>query len=420
MMRWMLAIGLAVLGTVVSIAAAGDWPQYRGPEHDGITAEKIATNWRQHPPRVIWSIPLGSSLGSISSGGGKLYAFVKQDADEAAVALDPATGKQLWTTVVDKTIIDKDGGDGPRSTPAFNDGKIYVLGTYQKLACLNAADGSVIWKHDLNDEFGGKEPAWGSAASPLVDGDRVFACCGGEKQSLLAFDKNSGKVVWKGTSEKPTHAAPIPATIAGVRQIIFYTQYGLVSVEPATGKELWKQKFQFNVSSAASPVMCGDDLVYVSAGYGSGSGAYQISLADGKWTSTEIWRRHGNKALNHWSTPIYKDGYIYGLYGFKQFKTEPLKCIEARTGKEIWSQDGFGQGQVIMAGGVLLATTDFGDLVLVQPTPDGYHEIARTHPFQGEPKCWTDPTVANGHIYARSQTGAVCLDVNLMTTGRAE
>jgi outer membrane protein assembly factor BamB len=124
--------------------------------------------------------------------------------------------------------------------------------------------------------------------------------------------------------------------------------------------------------------------------------------------SKEIWRWHGNKALNHWSTPIYTDGYIFGLYGFNQFKTEPLKCLDARTGQEMWTQDGFGQGQMILAGDNLLVQTDLGDLVLVKPDKDGYHEIARTHPFQGEPKCWTDPTVANGHIYARSQTGAVC------------
>jgi outer membrane protein assembly factor BamB len=419
-MRWMWVAGAVVLASVVSMAAAADWPQYRGPGHDGITPEKIATNWKAQPPKVVWSIPLGSSLGSISSGGGKLYVFVKQDEDEAAVALDPATGKQLWATVIDKTIIDKDGGDGPRSTPAFVDGKVYVLGTYQKLACVNAADGKVIWKHDLNDEFGGKEPGWGSAASPLVDGNLVFACCGGDNQSLLAFNKDTGALVWQGTSEKPTHAAPIVATIAGARQVIFYTQFGLVSVEAATGKALWKQKFQYNVSSAASPVMCGDDLVYVSAGYGSGSGAYQITQAAGKWTSTELWRRHGNKALNHWSTPVYQDGYIYGLYGFKEFKTEPLKCLDSKSGKEIWSQDGFGQGQVIMVGGNLLVQTDFGDLVLVKADKGSYQEIARIHPFEGEPKCWTEATVANGRIYARSQTGALCIDVSLLATGRAD
>lgn len=394
------------------------WPQYRGPGANGATDEKISTQWAGGPsggPRVQWRIPLGSSLGSFVTGGGKLFVFAQQGENEACQAFEPGNGTRIWSTPIGKTIFDGSGGDGPRSTPAFNDGRLYVLGTYQKLVCLEPADGKIVWSHDLLSEFGGKELGWGSAASPLVEGDLVFVCCGGKGQSLIAFNKKTGEVAWKTQSDAPTHASPVPATLLGTRQIIFFTQSGLVAVKPETGQVLWRQSFPYNTSTAASPVVCGDDIVYCSAGYGVGSGAYRISKSGDRFASRQIWFKHKSHLLNHWSTPVYKDGYLYGLYGFKEFGTEPLKCLDVNTGNEVWSHDGFGQGEVILVNGNLLVQADYGDLALVKASPDGYHELARCHPFDGKPKCWTDPAVADGHIYARSQKGGVCLDVAPLT-----
>ena len=404
------ALSAIVVLSLSSGVFAAEWPQYRGPGHDGVTPEKINTRWST-PPKVQWRIPLGSSLGSFVTGNGRLYVFAKDGDDEAAQAFDAATGKRLWSTTIGKTIFDNSGGDGPRSTPALDDGRVYIYGTYQKLGCLDAADGKMIWSHDLNKEFGGKEPGWGSATSPLVDGNLVLVCCGGRGQSFVAFDKKSGSVAWKGQYDAPTHAAPIPADLLGIHQVIFFTTKGLAAVNPRSGDVLWRQAFPFNVSTAASPVVCGPDIVYCSAGYGSGSAAFQISKSGDHFVSRELWHLHSKYLVNQWSTPIYKDGYLYGLYGFKEFQTEPLKCVDLKTGKEVWSHPGFGQGQVVMAGGNLLVQGDRGDLVLVKPSPDGYHEIARCQPFDANAKCWTDPAVADGHIYARSQTGGVCLDV---------
>lgn len=416
----MRSIGRCAPYVIVSLAAlicatafAAEWPQYRGPEHDGITPEKINTQWPPGGPKVLWKIALGSSLGSFVTDGKKIFVYQMQGVvptgEEALTAIDAATGRGIWQHGIDgATHYDSGGGDGPRSTPTYDDGKVYVLSTFLKLGCLDANTGSVVWAHDLKAEFGGKEPAWGNACSPLIEGNLLFVCCGGRNQSLIAFDKNTGKVVWKGQSDKPTHASPIPATIAGVRQIIFFTVPGLVAVKPETGEVLWRQPFKFSTSTAASPVLCGDDIVYCSAGYGVGSGAYQIKKEGDNFTSSELWFKSGHE-VNHWSTPIYKDGYLYGLYGFKEFKTEPLKCIDVKTGDEKWSHDGFGQGQVILVDDNLMVVGDQGELVLVKPNPDSYEEIARCHPIAG--KCWTDPAVADGRVYLRSQTGAVCLDV---------
>jgi outer membrane protein assembly factor BamB len=403
------ASAVILLGTT---AFAAEWTQYRGPEHNGITPDKINTQWPAGGPRMLWKIPLGSSLGSFVTGGKKVFVFQMRgsvpNGAETLTAIDAGTGRGIWQRDVDgATKYDSGGGDGPRSTPTYNDGKVYVLSTFLKLGCLDASDGRVLWAHDLRTEFGAKEPHWGNACSPLIEGDLVFVCGGGRGQSLIAFDKKTGKVAWKGEDDKPTHATPVTATIGGVRQIIFFTVPGLVSVKPETGKVLWRQAFKFSTSTAASPVVCGDDIVYCSAGYGVGGGAYQIKKEGETFSSTELWFKPGQD-INHWSTPVYKDGYLYGLYGFKEFKTEPLKCIDVKTGDEKWSQKGFGQGQVIMVSDDLMVVSDIGELVLAKPSPEGYQEIARCHPITG--KCWTDPAVANGKIYLRSQTGAVCLD----------
>ena len=207
-----------------------------------------------------------------------------------------------------------------------------------------------------------------------------------------------------------THATPVAATIFGQRQIIFFLQPGLLSVEPKTGKELWRYPFSYSTSTAASPVVSGD-IVYCSAGYGVGAGAVRISNAAGAWKATEIYRVRTNKPLaNHWSTPVAKDGYLYGMFQFKEYGSGPVKCVDIATGQVKWEQPGFGPGQVVLAGNHVLALSDAGELVAFDAKPTGYHEVARAKVLDG--KCWTTPIISNGLVFARSTKEAVCLDLS--------
>jgi outer membrane protein assembly factor BamB len=219
-----------------------------------------------------------------------------------------------------------------------------------------------------------------------------------------------GSVVWKAFDETITHATPVAATILGQRQIIFFLHSGLLSIEPKTGKELWRYAFPFKVSTAASPVVF-NDIVYCSAGYDVGAGAVKLSKDAFNWSAQQIYRKPTNKPLaNHWSTPVCKDGCLYGLFQFKEFGTGPMKCVDISTGTVKWEKAGFGPGQVILAGDQVLALSDAGDLVLIAADPAAYHELARAHVLEG--KCWTTPILSNGRIYARSTKEAVCLDVS--------
>jgi hypothetical protein len=213
---------------------------------------------------------------------------------------------------------------------------------------------------------------------------------------------------WKAEDDTITHATPTAAEIHGVRQVIFFTKEGLASLSPADGKLLWRQSYRFNVSTAASPVVW-DDIVYCSAGYGVGGGAYRITKKGSEWSSEELWRTEGNDVANHWSTPVVKDGKLYGMFQFKNYGNGPVKCVDIATGKVLWSQEGFGPGNVILSGDRLLALSDKGELVIMAAKPDGYEELARADVLDG--KCWSTPTLAGGRIFARSTKEAACFAV---------
>ena len=275
--RTALAVLLAALHFST---AAADWPQYRGPNHNGTTSEKILQAWPAAGLREVWKVPLTDGFSSFTVNQGRAFSLVQRAVEgvnrEVCVALDAATGKELWAATLgnakyadggNEGAKDNNGGDGPRSTPAADGKFVYVLDARLNLTCLEAATGKAVWSKELLKETGGKLAYWENAASPVIEGDLIYACAGAEGQSLLGVSKRDGHLVWKGENDGMTHATPVVGTILGVRQVIFFTQTGLVAAEAKSGKVLWRYPFRFNVSTAASPII-GGDIVYCAAGYG--------------------------------------------------------------------------------------------------------------------------------------------------------
>jgi outer membrane protein assembly factor BamB len=408
-------------------SSAADWPQYRGPDHNGISQEKIG-KWPEAGAKRVWKTPLNAGFSSIAVGDGVAATLVLREKDgvqrEFVVALDANTGKEIWAAPLtiakyndggDSGTPNNKGGDGPRSTPSIDGGRVYALDGKAVLSCFDAKTGKEVFTKDVIAEHKGKVTSWQNAASPVVDGDLIFMVCGGADESLLGIDKNTGKTVWKGESDAMTHATPTVGTILGQKQVIFFTQKGLVSCEPKTGKVLWRHPFKYSVSTAASPVICGD-IVYCSAGYGVGAGAAKITKDGANWKAEEIWRVTGNKIANHWSTPVYKDGYLYGMFQFKEYGVGPFKCVEVQTGREVWSQPNFGPGNVTLVGDKLLALSDAGELVLINPAPEKYSELGRFEAVSG--KCWSTPSIADGRVYVRSVKEGACYEVGQRMTLR--
>jgi outer membrane protein assembly factor BamB len=420
-MTFRFALPLIAALACTAAVRAEDWTFIRGPRADGSSAEKVPEKWPAQGPKVLWRVPSANGFSSFAIGGGRAYTLELRDVEgapqEVLVARNADTGADLWTAPLgpvkfdgggDEGTKDNRGGDGPRSTPTLDDGRVYVTSGKLVVTCFDAKTGGVVWRQDLMKSFNGRNISWQNAASPVVEGNLVLVAGGGAGESLIAFNKTDGKVVWKAFDETMTHATPTPATIHGQRQVIFFLKSGLLAVEPKTGRELWRYTFPFNVSTAASPVVAGD-VVYCSAGYGVGAGACKVTKNGDAWKAEEIYRLKGNTVANHWSTPILRDGYLYGMFQFKNYGEGPIKCVDVSTGQVKWEQPGFGPGQVIRVGNDVLALSDAGQLVLYAANPAAYQELARAKVLEG--KCWTTPVLSNGRVYARSTKEAVCLDL---------
>jgi outer membrane protein assembly factor BamB len=412
-----LACSLSVVMTM-SVSAA-EWSQYRG-DGSGIVRETV--QWKPAGLKQVWKVPSTGGFSSFVVGEGRVYTQVLREVDgasqEVLVALDASSGKEVWSQIFrpanygnaggNDGTPDNKGGDGPRSTPTLVGKNVVALTSQLVLCAFDQATGKQLWVRDLIAEHQGRNISWQNAASPLLEGGLIYLAGGGSGQSLMAVDPANGSVVWKGFDETMTHATPIAATIHGQRQIVFFLKSGLLSVDPKTGKELWRYAFPFKVSTAASPVVDGD-IVYCSAGYGVGAGAARIAKNGDAWTATEIYRVPGDKDLaNHWSTPVVKDGHMYGMFQFKKYGVGPVKCVELSTGKIKWAQEGFGPGHVVLVGNDVVALSDAGELVRMAASPEGYKEISRQKVLEG--KCWTTPAVAGGRVFVRSTKEAACLE----------
>ncbi len=410
----------------VALGANGDWPQYHGATSDRISLESLGLRSfpPSGPPRA-WKVALEAGFSSFAVQGERAYTLVGEKREgelfEVLLALDAASGNEVWRAPLgraeydgggDSGTDDNKGGDGARTTPSVVDGRVYALDAHLGLFCFEAASGKELWKHDLQAEFGGRVIQWQNGASPLVEGELVFVAGGGPDESLLAFDRKTGEVAWAHGDEKMTQATPIATTLPGKRQVIFFVQSGLIAVDPLVGSELWRTEFPYRISSAASPVVSGD-IVYCSAGYGVGAAAWRIQQQGEKLVPELLWRE-ANKRVNHWSTPVVRDGFLYGMFSFKEYGKGPLACVELATGAEKWTQEGFGPGNCILVGDTLVALSDAGELVLVEPKPDAYHELARADVLEG--KCWSSPAFSAGALYLRSTKEGVRLD----SSGAAE
>lgn len=400
------------------VLQAADWQQYRGSTGDGVSSEIM--KWGPAGLKAVWKTPSGGGFSSYTVSNGRAFTLGLREKDgapqEFLTAQDAASGKELWAAALsvvkfdgggDDGTADNKGGDGPRSTPVVLGNYVFVLSSQLALRAFDAATGNPLWTLDIKANHEGQNIKWQNAASPLLEGGLLYVGGGGPGQSLFAVEPATGKIVWKAFDEKITHATPVAATIHGQRQVIFFLQSGLLSVEPKSGKELWRYSFPFKVSTAASPVVSGD-IVYCSAGYGVGAGAVRIAKTAAGFSATEIYRMPGNQPLaNHWSTPVVKDGYMYGMFQFKEYGKGPVKCVDIATGDVKWTKEGFGPGHVVLMGNEVVALSDAGEIVRFAAEPAAYKELSRQKVLEG--KCWTTPSISGGRLFVRSTKEAACL-----------
>jgi len=400
-----LTIVLGV-GAVGAQQASTDWPQWRGPERSGVSAESgLLTQWPTSGPPLVWTASqLGSGFGSLAVAGGRVFVQGMKDRQSVVSSLNIADGKLVWSTALGPSR-GNDRGPGPRGTPTVDGDRLYVLTENGDLACLQSADGRILWSRNILKEFGGRNINWLISESPLVDGAMVVVSPGGRAAGMAALDKMSGKTLWvsKELSDRAGYASPIVADVQGVRTIMTLTEDAGVGVRAADGKLMWRYgRVANNTANIATPVYADGKVFYTSA-YGTGGALLGLRGGGGEVRAEEIYFTRNMQ--NHHGGVVLVDGYLYG------FNNSILACLEFATGKVLWRDRSVGKGAVTYADGNLYILSENNVVGLVEASSSGYRERGRfTIPDRGWPS-WAHPVVSGGRLYIRNQDVLASYDV---------
>ena len=402
---------MSFMAASLSSSNAADWPRWRGANFDDISTETgLLKEWPAAGPKQLWiNQDVGLGYSGYSIVGDTLYTMGARDVVEYVIAVDVATGKEKWATEIG-ALLTNDWGNGPRSTPTVDGGKVYAMSGKGTLICLDAATGKEAWRVTM-DSLGGKVPGWGYTESPLVDGKMVVCTPGGGQGSLAAFDKITGQKVWQSAewTDPAQYASIIPVTHNGARQLIQLTMQSIAGVNTADGKVLWTTPFPGKTAVIPTPIFNNGD-VFVAAGYGVG--CKMVHIGDNN-TVSDVYSN--TDMINHHGGVILKDGHLYGFCEGKGWT-----CMELKTGAVKWQEKkALKKGAIHCADGKLyLLEEDTGTVALIDASIDGWKEHGRftltpqTTQRSKKGKVWTHPTVSGGKLFLRDQELLFCFDVS--------
>ena len=400
-------VSLLFLSYSLALSAfAGDWPQWRGPDRNGVSAETgLLDEWPEGGPKLLWKTRgVGEGFSSVIVVAGRLYTMGDGKEASRVHCLDASDGKSLWTS----QAIGKTGGNykGTRCTPTFDDGRLYVLGQFGDLVCLKAADGSELWRKSLTEDFGGRSGGWNYTESPLVDEGKVMVTPGGKKGAVVALDKLTGDLLWQSEdfTDPAQYSSLIVREFGGKRQYVQLTGANVVGLDAASGKVLWKAPRKGRTATISTPIFH-EGHVFVSSAYGVGCNGFKVSHAGGSFSTKEL---YANKSIsNHHGGCIRVGEHVYGSSG------GTLACLELKTGKEKWRQRSAGKGSILVIDGKIILRSESGPVALVELNPTSYREISRfDQPERAKAKAWSHPVVSNGILYLKDQDLLLAYDLH--------
>jgi outer membrane protein assembly factor BamB len=385
-------------------AAANYWTNFRGPKRDGsYEATPVLTSWPANGLAPLWKQPVGLGYSSFSVADGRAYTIEQRRGQEVVVAYDVATGRELWKQGWNALYADETG-DGPRTTPTWDQGRLYALGATGELRCLDANTGAIVWgKNILADNQASNLP-WAMAASPLIVDDKVIVLPGGGNgNSVVAYNKLTGVPVWKVLNDNQAYVSPMLVELAGRRQIMVVSASRVLGLVPETGALLWNYSWDTsNGINVSQPIVVDKNRFFISSGYGKGAALVEVKGSGQSYTATTVWENVNMK--NKFNSSVLYNGYVYGL------DEGILTCLDVNTGERKWKDGRYGYGQVLLASGHLIVTSDTGDLSLVKASPDGYKEVARFSALQG--KTWNYPAIADGRLLVRNANEMAAYDIS--------
>lgn len=444
-----LILGLALASTLpAAVAETGDWPQFLGPERNGISAETgLLDRWPVSGPSLLWEKKIGTGYSAPSVRGERLVLHHRVGAEEIVESSEAATGKPLWRYSYPTTYEDPYGyNNGPRCTPLLTSDRCYTFGAEGKLLCLELATGKLVWQRDTAKDWNIPSAFFGVGSTPILEGDRLIVMIGGQPDSgVVALDPATGRTIWESVGEKnwqgqpmrgwpgdrtviwkkwdkqASYASPIATTINGQSQVFCLMRQGLVSLNPTNGSVNFSRWFRAQVEesvNAACPVVVGDQVFISTAYYKTGSLLLRVK-PDGK-EFAELWK--STVLEMHWSTPIHHDGYLYGFSG----RNEPdarFRCVELGTGRLAWDRDEswpphssptppvYGRGSAILADGKLIVLGEGGLLGMFRLNPTRPEELSRWQVPQLHYPCWAAPVLSRKRLYLRNEDHLICLEL---------
>jgi outer membrane protein assembly factor BamB len=396
-----------------------DFPQFLGPRRDArLTGVRLNRDWQANPPRRVWRREIGAGWSTLAAVNGFAVTLEQRGDDELVTCYEVATGQPRWFHAVPARHQSVLGGIGPRSTPTIDQGRVYALGATGILRCLDGATGRPIWTEDLLARIGIRPEedlsaiAWGRASSPLIVDNLVVVPLGGRttppRMSLIAFDKVSGQMAWMGGDCQASYSSPVLTTLAGRRQIVIVNQDFVSGHDPATGHTLWKHPWPGSSSTNANvsqAVPVPNDRVLLSKGYGGGAKLLQISQTDhDQWQAAEVWS-NSRVLRTKFCNVVLHGEYIYGL------SDGILECVELASGRRVWKDGRYEQGQVLGVEDLLLVQAESGEVALVEATPSGHRELGRFAALDG--KTWNNPSLYGRYLLVRNAEQAACYELAL-------
>lgn len=405
-MNYRLLIALSYLA-ISGVAKTNDWPVYRGPNNNGISEE---TGWKSSwstPPKVLWRAKVGLGHSSFSVSKGKVYTLGNSANEDTIYCFDAVTGNEVWkhSYPADKGAKFYEGGthSTPTADPASN--TVFVLGKQGQLNALDAEKGTVKWSRNMIRDLGlGRRDVgtWGLGGSPLIIDDRLYLNAGAAGACL---NKADGSVIWRSRG-KSGFSTPLPYTHGGKSALALFSANQVAGVDAKTGLQLWSFPWQtqYDVNAADPVFIVPGQTLFISSGYNVGGAAYLVAGGHPR----TIWRN--KNMLNHFNSCVLIDGHLYGIHGHAGKTRGELRCVDARTGRIKWSDRSIGIGSLMAADGKLIVVSEYGTLLIGEATSQGFKPGGRMQVLG--PKCWAAPVLANGFVYVRNARGDIaCVDL---------
>ncbi len=394
--RFLAGVFLFSIAVGIDSPVAADWPNFRGPNHDGISTETgLRTTWNEPIP-MLWDKTIGSSFSSFACVGNRIFTCGTEDGRQTLLAVNANSGETIWKIDFEDEYREPQGGDGTRATPTVDGDRVYILGARGTLLCVAADSGKTLWSKKY-----GNIPQWGYSGSVLIEGDKAIVSVGSSDGALLALNKKNGKTIWKSGDDAVGYATPYPFTFNGQRYIVGFTAQGVMIVNADDGREVWRERWKTDWGVNAAAPIFHDGHLFISSGYRTGCAVYRLKADGRSLTGEQVWK--SRVLMNKFQSCILRGGKLYAS------DQKALVCADFKTGEEHWRQHRKRHGTLILADDHLFYLSQRGELQIGPVSPTEFSPTTTAEILSG--RCWTVPVIHNGKLYARSLDRIACFDL---------